>query len=940
VQGSGSTLFTISGSNGIILSITDSGSSNFLFSVSSGSTDILTISDTKVVNVSGSLIVTGSITGSLLGTASYATNALSSSFALTASYVLQAVSSSFASTASIATSASYALSASFAPSVSPFPYTGSAQITGSLGVTGSGTGEILGINHTTNSILRLSSPSNLLYNYAFGTRNTITVNNSTTVPYFAISSSWGPRSNSSFILVKTGSYTVGAPAFYFDAGAVNYSLPYLSLGNGGGQLLTLTATITDSGIGDYTSLSISPTITRTTVASGSTFGIAYIPTISAITGSHYGLIIAPSGTFNGIGLQTNINTKTNLPTATLQLRGTSGSVFLVENDQTGSIFNINNNGTGSYNGFLTTTGSLLGTASYATNALSASYFSGSISTAISASYAATASIATSASYALTASFALNALSASYFSGSVSNAVSSSYPVSVTGSSIVANLQDNPSINTENSIFIGNQAGDQSNPGGQNAIYIGERAGQFSNGDNFIAIGPQAGKDSGVLTYSIYIGYEAGKSASDAYNTIALGYLSGYGTGLNTDNSIFIGSSAGANSSNTVSSNFIGTNTGQYSLNADKSSFIGYNAGSFSTGSQSTICIGFDAGVSAKNSTYSTFLGPNAGTYSVNVDNSFFVGNSAGYEASGSQYSNFIGDSAGYQSTASIKSNFIGVYAGGYSINSLNSNFIGDYAGRESQNTQDSNFIGSFAGSNSSNSSNSNFIGVGAGELTVSASYSNFIGYSAGLESNSSHSLNIGYQAGKSSTNNNSIILGTNITLPSGIDSGLNIGSILFGRNLFFDDVTSEAFSGSLGNGRIGINVIEPQYALDVSGSGNFTNRLTVTGSIALGDSTAPAVYTSVKTTIDSGSTVIYNVLTSSYDSAFFDYSLKGSTGARAGNIMAIWSGSSVKYTDNSTSDIGSTADFVFGVILSGSNMVLTGSTSTNGWTLKTAIRTI
>jgi hypothetical protein len=38
--------------------------------------------------------------------------------------------------------------------------------------------------------------------------------------------------------------------------------------------------------------------------------------------------------------------------------------------------------------------------------------------------------------------------------------------------------------------------------------------------------------------------------------------------------------------------------------------------------------------------------------------------------------------------------------------------------------------------------------------------------------------------------------------------------------------------------------------------------------------------------------------------------------------------------------MGNTTDFIFGVILSGSNMVLTGSTSTNGWTLKTAIRTI
>jgi len=54
------------------------------------------------------------------------------------------------------------------------------------------------------------------------------------------------------------------------------------------------------------------------------------------------------------------------------------------------------------------TGSLFGTASFATTALSASYFSGSISNAISASFATTA------------------LSASYFSGSISNAISASY----------------------------------------------------------------------------------------------------------------------------------------------------------------------------------------------------------------------------------------------------------------------------------------------------------------------------------------------------------------------------------------------------------------------------------------------------------------------------------------------------------------------------------
>jgi hypothetical protein len=71
--------------------------------------------NSRINSISGSIggttgSFTGSFTGSVLGTASYANQALS---------------------------ASYALSASFAPSTPPFPYTGSALITGSLGVTGS-----------------------------------------------------------------------------------------------------------------------------------------------------------------------------------------------------------------------------------------------------------------------------------------------------------------------------------------------------------------------------------------------------------------------------------------------------------------------------------------------------------------------------------------------------------------------------------------------------------------------------------------------------------------------------------------------------------------------------------------------------------------------------------------------------------------------------------
>jgi hypothetical protein len=72
-------------------------------------------------NVSASSY-TGSFTGSLFGTSSWA---VSSSRAITSSYALTSLSSS------------YALSASFAPAGAAFPFTGSARVTGSFATTGS-----------------------------------------------------------------------------------------------------------------------------------------------------------------------------------------------------------------------------------------------------------------------------------------------------------------------------------------------------------------------------------------------------------------------------------------------------------------------------------------------------------------------------------------------------------------------------------------------------------------------------------------------------------------------------------------------------------------------------------------------------------------------------------------------------------------------------------
>ena len=108
----------------------------------------------------------------------------------------------------------------------------------------------------------------------------------------------------------------------------------------------------------------------------------------------------------------------------------------------------------------------------------------------------------------------------------------------------------------------------------------------------------------------------------------------------------------------------------------------------------------------------------------------------------------------------------------------------------------------------------------------------------------------------------------------------------------------------------------------------------------IGNYLAPALITTYKSTINSGSTVIYSMPTSSYDGAFFDYTLKSGSNARAGQIVGIWSETSASFTETTTVDFGNTSTFNFGMYVTGSNMILSGSATTSGWTLKTIIRTI
>jgi hypothetical protein len=537
------------------------------------------------------------------------------------------------------------------------------------------------------------------------------------------------------------------------------------------------------------------------------------------------------------------------------------------------------------------TGSLQGTASWAINAQTASF----VFNSISASYVSGSSaIITNLTSSLNASIGgINiGRGANLVIGNI--AIGATLPSSSAGGSNVAialGALNNLTTGTDN-VSIGGSSLLRNTTGAQNIGLGPISLFQLSTGSRNVSIGNNSLRDLVSGSYNTVIGYGSGRGiVSGSFNTI-IGAIEGLSSSLgivSLYNNVIIGDSGGnirawhnavswsfsgsvvapqgftgslqgtaSWAKNTISSSYPIAVTGStlYSVNpnagtnfnTNQNIFLGEGSGQDSTYTTFGISLGYQAGYQ---SNFSESYADNSGDFTASVN---FIGYQAGYQSSGSRFSNFIGNQAGYQTALSNGSNFIGDRAGYLSKTGSNSNFIGRdsgflsdnirwsnllgvSAGEDSLDIYESNFIGDQAGENSKNIRYSNFIGYQAGLQASSSIYSNFIGAEVGLNITSSYSTLIGYRVGTTnpgdgaSIGSNNIIIGTNISLEKDRKDSINLGGLIFGTGSYSDlSPFASRFSGSA-NGRIGINQPLPQFNLDVSGSGRYTNGLTASGSI-------------------------------------------------------------------------------------------------------------
>jgi len=110
--------------------------------------------------------------------------------------------------------------------------------------------------------------------------------------------------------------------------------------------------------------------------------------------------------------------------------------------------------------------------------------------------------------------------------------------------------------------------------------------------------------------------------------------------------------------------------------------------------------------------------------------------------------------------------------------------------------------------------------------------------------------------------------------------------------------------------------------------------------ILMGNNLSPSLNTTTKINPGTGLSTVYSIPMSAYTGAWFEYTVKNTGGARAGQIMSIFSGNTVNFTETTTTDIGSTSDVSFSMSADSINSILQVSATTTGWEIKTIVRSI
>jgi len=169
--------------------------------------------------------------------------------------------------------------------------------------------------------------------------------------------------------------------------------------------------------------------------------------------------------------------------------------------------------------------------------------------------------------------------------------------------------------------------------------------------------------------------------------------------------------------------------------------------------------------------------------------------------------------------------------------------------------------------------------------------------------------------------NTGVKIGNLITDAHSVTGSLNISGSVTATSLTVSGSTGTLFSSNVDT-------------LILTGSMIVTGSSVITGSLSVGISTILANRIAASS---AGSNAVFTQATGSFTGAKYLYTVTSASNARTGEVMAVWNGTTVQYTDNSTLDIGSTTAVTASVSIVTSQAQFNMQTTNAGWTIKSQV---
>jgi hypothetical protein len=482
-------------------------------------------------------------------------------------------------------------------------------------------------------------------------------------------------------------------------------------------------------------------------------------------------------------------------------------------------------------------------------------------------------------------------------------------------------------------FIGLNAGRRNTTGIQNTFF-GNNAGiQNTTGASNSFFGLNTGTNNSIGANNAFFGAFAGATNTTGGNNTFVGTSAG---AVNTtgNSNTFIGQAAGTNNTTAINNTFTGTNSGQFNTTGNQHTFIGTAAGQSNTTGVENTFIGTAAGVNNTTGSNNVCLGRSAGrfisdgtTSNTITDNSIYIGHTTKALANNQTNQIVIGyNSTGLGSNTTVLGNSSTVTTAIYGnlLLGTTSTTGANLTTAASITAASAIARGVYFNNTLVASANSDvLIGLDIAPTFTNGAFTGVKNYWLQMVGNSNINgtnqiiLSRGGVGVFTATTLATTISTDGPTIP--LRLSLNATSQIIGQ-----------FHGTTGNLTLqnGGTFTDAGYRLDVVGTARVQGTLTVVSASIQSQNTS---------SLASGTQTISTNATGSFTAAFYNYTVASGSNTRAGQFIATWNGSSLQYMDNSTLDIGNTSAVALTGSLSGANVLLTSTLPSNGWTIKTLV---